>query len=243
MLSALSQEQAYHKLAPSLWIMRKSNVAFIVALPVELFRLIAEYLHPSEILKCIMSCKIMFSSSYEDYYMWTLVCSIDNMERLQYLKRKHRVDEVGNIALLDVARDIEGLRRMDIMHWRSSIINESYGLMPAQEAHAACVLDNTFGVIVGGWENNGDVDVTNDIVIFDGSHLPQVWKVPCHSMISTNARFVYGFSVVKIDERRLLRYGGLREGGYSAAVRGEWSHIALRSFVIIFVIMCRYCID
>lgn len=118
-------------------------------------------------------------------------------------------------AWKNIARTLEGIRRLDMVHWMGGLYDDANSTISPQEAHAACLLDSAFAVIVGGWGSENEID------IIDATYLPRIHKLSCRAMVPDTMRFSYGFSTVKLDERSVIRYGGVSQGGYRVAVRGE----------------------
>jgi hypothetical protein len=186
----------------------------IDCLPQDMMRMVAHYLLPSELWKLCLACNRLYNLGREDDQMWKLLCSLNSFDGMSYLVRKH--DALSDpYAWKSIARTIEGIRRLDSVHWIGGLYEDEHCLVSPQEAHSACLLDSTFAVIIGGWGSEQEVD------IIDATYLPHIERLTCHAMAPETMRFTYGFSTVKLDERSVIRYGGVSQGGYRVAVRGK----------------------
>eukprot|EP00602_Paraphysomonas_sp_CaronLab_P010277 CAMPEP_0185019466 /NCGR_PEP_ID=MMETSP1103-20130426/2075_1 /TAXON_ID=36769 /ORGANISM="Paraphysomonas bandaiensis, Strain Caron Lab Isolate" /LENGTH=440 /DNA_ID=CAMNT_0027549793 /DNA_START=371 /DNA_END=1693 /DNA_ORIENTATION=+ len=103
--------------------------------------------------------------------------------------------------------------QMDVLHWVGCLYRSIDSLLASQEGHAICMLDDFFLVSVEGWGSNSE-----NLEIIDTTTLPYITKINCISEIPDSMSFTYGFSLSRINDRCLLKYGGCSEGGYRRAV-------------------------
>jgi hypothetical protein len=93
------------------------------------------------------------------------------------------------------------------VRWRCA---QTHSIPSAREGHLCCQLGD-FVILTGGYSDDNAVYAKN-IHDSSGTWRPLQWA---NSAINEDLEWVYGASLTALDERRAVRFGGFRSGGYA----------------------------
>lgn len=195
-------------------------------LPFDVLVRVSSFLKAEELMRILMTNKGLHKYRLNQH-LWQLYlkysCDATTLSQLWDHFKIGTCDGSGadTTECIEIARQISAIQSINVVEWRkasvngfidkSLVIHSFHGM----EAHTMNLYHERFLVIIEGWGRNS----TNRLHLLDSYGLPTSLMLIATRTVQP-PRFRYGFTTLIYGER-IIVFGGLRQGGYSADCNGK----------------------